>query len=133
MTPLPLALGGLLLSLATWGVYMATIPMNRVPVRATATLAAQAAAGLLGLAGLALWALEGRPGWGPPLLALGALSQAAGFLWVYSQRRTPVGELRVAVGDRLLPFTARTADGQPFESESLAGQRVLLKFFRGGW
>ena len=39
----------------------------------------------------------------------------------------------IAVGDSLPHFTAVDADDNPFDSISLEGKRVLLKFFRGHW
>jgi peroxiredoxin len=32
-----------------------------------------------------------------------------------------------------LPFTALTPEAEPFHSDALRGERVLLKFFRGEW
>ena len=43
----------------------------------------------------------------------------------------PVEEFRLA--DTLLPFEATASDGAVFITDSLAGKRTLLKFFRGGW
>jgi len=62
-----------------------------------------------------------------------SLMLASMLLFFISQRKTPVGDLKVAVGDPLLAFTATTADGKPFHSDEFAGKRILLKFFRGGW
>ena len=39
----------------------------------------------------------------------------------------------VAVGGRLLDFTAPDENGKPFSIESLHGRPVLIKFFRGHW
>jgi peroxiredoxin len=55
------------------------------------------------------------------------------ILWVLTQRKTPLGDIKVKVGDKILPFTAQTSQGAPFESSELSGKRILLKFFRGGW
>lgn len=55
------------------------------------------------------------------------------FGYLYTQRATPVGRLRVAVGDPLRPFTALTPEGNTFDAASFQGRRVLLKFFRGHW
>jgi len=52
---------------------------------------------------------------------------------VLTQRKTPIGDIKVEVGDTLLPFTATNSDGEAFSSEALIGKRTLLKFFRGGW
>jgi peroxiredoxin len=55
------------------------------------------------------------------------------ILWVLTQRKTPLGEIKVAVGDKVLPFSAVTSQGTSFDSNELDGKRTLLKFFRGGW
>jgi len=55
------------------------------------------------------------------------------ILWILTQRKTPLGEIKVAVGDKVLPFSAVTSQGKAFDSSELDGKRALLKFFRGGW
>jgi peroxiredoxin len=55
------------------------------------------------------------------------------ILWVLTQRKTPLGEIKIAEGDKLLQFTAITSGGMRFDSTELDGKRTLLKFFRGGW
>ncbi len=61
-----------------------------------------------------------------------AIAMGALFLWLLTQRKTPIGDIKLAVGDEILPFSVAGADGW-FDSESLYGQRTLLKFFRGSW
>lgn len=39
----------------------------------------------------------------------------------------------IGVGDPMPAFQALDEDGEPFDGASLAGQLVLLKFFRGHW
>jgi hypothetical protein len=39
----------------------------------------------------------------------------------------------IEVGDKIPAFSAQDDDGNTFNMESLAGRRVLLKFFRGHW
>ena len=62
-----------------------------------------------------------------------ALFIAFGILWLLSQRKTPIGNIKVKVGDKLLPFNAITSAGVPFNSDELSGKRILFKLFRGGW
>jgi hypothetical protein len=62
-----------------------------------------------------------------------AITTSLSLLFFLSQRKTPVGDLKVKVGDTLLPFAALTPEGVAFSSEDLSGRRLLLKFFRGGW
>ncbi len=44
-----------------------------------------------------------------------------------------VSDTMVSVGDKIPAFTATDDQGEPFDSSSLAGSRVLIKFFRGHW
>ena len=39
----------------------------------------------------------------------------------------------IAVGDTLPPFSALTGQGESFDSATLSGELVLIKFFRGHW
>ncbi len=55
------------------------------------------------------------------------------LFYFLSIRKTPVGDLKVKVGDRLLAFEAKTSEALPFHTDELADRRILLKFFRGGW
>jgi len=119
--------------LGSWVAYMATVPSGKVPPKPWGHLAAQAIGGLMAVGGLA-GALRGGGGLiAPALLSGTAVTMSGLFFFLYSQRSTPVGEIRVTVGDRLRPFTATTPDGRRFDSASLEGRRVLLKFFRGHW
>ena len=113
--------------------YLRTIPRGKVPVSVT-PFASQLGAGLiLGLAALYFAVTgEGSVGiaWLPLVLAL---LLSCFLLWVLSQREIPLGDIKVAVGDKLLPFDAISWDGQSFSSEQLSGKRTLFKFYRGGW
>ncbi|MEO0601225.1 MAG: hypothetical protein AAF211_07300 [Myxococcota bacterium] len=135
MTTAPiLAALGSFVSLGAWVIYFTTVPSGRVPTRPVAYLLLQvtalvlSVAGLVGLPGVDGLALAGTVGLG----AFGVVASTL-FLWLFTQRKTPVGDLRVATGDALLAFTAADAAGEPFDSHSLRGRRVLLKFFRGSW
>lgn len=92
---------------------------------------------LLGLAmavGAIVWAQqEGTLGAAVIAPSSLAIMFSTALLFFVSQRMTPVGDLKVKVGDRLLPFAATTSEGVAFQSEELADRRILLKFFRGGW
>lgn len=134
MNAVLLSASGLALSLVSWITYFATVPSGRVPERPVGHVVLQ-----LGALGLAVTSLAGAPGrlgaaQGASIgMAVVGAGGAGLFLWLLTQRRTPVGDLRVAVGDPLLPFRATTSSGATFDTASLAGQRVLLKFFRGSW
>jgi hypothetical protein len=120
--------------LSTWISYLIAIPRNKVPVRPIGSIFMQC----LGIA-LALSAILGRDqssGFSVVAVIIPAyfsLIMGLLFLWLLTQRKTPLGELKVKVGDKILPFEAKTSDGARFHTDELVGNRVLLKFFRGGW
>ena len=127
------ALLGSGLVLGSWVAYMATVPSGKVPARPYGHLTAQAAGGLLALWGIASAAGTDVSLVRPALAGSLGLTMSGLFFFLYSQRATPVGKLAVEVGQPLRHFTALTGDGTTFDSNALAGRRVLLKFFRGHW
>ncbi|MGH1345889.1 MAG: hypothetical protein ACRBN8_30270 [Nannocystales bacterium] len=133
VAPLALAGSGFATVLTSWVTYMATVPSGRVPLRPYGHFAAQAVGAGLAATGVAAAATSGSALLAPALAAAPALALAGTFGYLYSQRATPIGRLRVAVGDSLRPFTALTPEGKPFDSAAFRGKRVLLKFFRGHW
>ncbi len=84
-------------------------------------------------AGLGVAALAGEPGW------LGGIPAGlAIFASMFLLLTVAVGAQKVAgdaiqVGATIPPFAATDEHGQTFDSESLAGHPVLIKFFRGHW
>ena len=128
------AFAGFAIVIGSLTAYFSTIPRGTVPVKiggfATKLIigVALAAGGMyLGLTGTAS---AGVLVYVPAVLAL----FFGGFiLWVLPQRHTPIGDIKVAEGDQIIPFKALTTEGKPFDSSELAGKRVLFKFFRGGW
>lgn len=62
------------------------------------------------------------------LIGFSVLSTSATFSVFLATKATPIGDIKVSVGDKILPF--KTID---FNSESLIGKRTLLKFYRGAW
>jgi len=115
-------------TLAVWVAYMGRVPSGKVPARPVGSIGAQLVALVTGL-----WAVV----WFPSGLVIGLSSvgiiMSALFLWLLTQRKTPVGNITVRVGDHLPAFEARTDAGAPFSTDEFRGQRVLLKFFRGHW
>jgi hypothetical protein len=113
--------------------YFSTIPKGKVPVGITGMVLKLLVG--LGLAAAAVaWSYRGGS-LGAAVIAPAAVATllASMILWLLSQRKTPIGELKVKVGDTLLAFEAATAEGTRFHTDALAGKRTLLKFFRGGW
>jgi len=80
---------------------------------------------LLGIAALVLGSNDGFAPWG---VGVGVLLLYLSFTG--AQRAD--GEL-VEVGDAIPAFTGVDDSGAEFDSASLKGSRVLLKFFRGHW
>ncbi len=129
-----LALAGFAAVLTSWLTYLASIPRGAVPERPAGTIALQLVGVALAVTGVA-WSLRG--GGSPSAVVIAPASLAvvltALFLVLMSQRKTPVGDIKVAVGDALPPFTCQSSAGVAFSSDALLGQRTLLKFFRGAW
>ena len=129
-----LSAAGFVAVMGSLGLYLRTIPGGTVPV-SVGGLVTKLWIGV-GLSAAAIaWSVYSTGGAGVAVLAPAAFAIMMGgfFLWVVSQRHTPVGDLKVSVGDPLLSFSATTSDGEPFRSDALKGKRTLLKFFRGGW
>lgn len=53
--------------------------------------------------------------------------------FILLNRNTPIGDIKVAVGDNMLAFKSTDFSGNEFNSDSLVGRRTLLKFYRGSW
>lgn len=83
-------------------------------------------AGVL-LAGFA-WYHNPEDPFAPTALALGAV-----LVYLIFTGRQRTSSHAIAVGDTIPHFSAIDADGLPFDSSSLEGKRILLKFFRGHW
>lgn len=62
------------------------------------------------------------------VFAVNSLVTCAVFTYFLASKNTPIGNIQVGVGDKLLAF--QTPD---FDSSSLTGKRILLKFYRGAW
>ena len=126
-----LALLALAASLGSWILYMNAIARERVPPRPWGHVAAQGFA--LAAVATAIW-LARDGGLGAPIAAATLVIPLAGlFLFLLSQAPVPDTQIRVAVGQPMLPIRATTSDAQPWSSDGLRGRRVLFKFYRGGW
>lgn len=128
------AVAGFAIVLTSVILYFRTIPRGTVPEK-VGGFATKLLIGVgLSLVGVYL-GLTGEGSVGVLTYVLAGLGIFFGgfILWVLRQRKTPLGEIKVAEGDKLLPFTATTSQGAPFDSAELNGKRTLLKFFRGGW
>ncbi len=129
-----LVAAGLASVLVGWGTYLATIPRGTVPLRPVAAITLQLGGMGLAIAGV-VWSARAGQTPGAALIAPAGFAtvMAVFFMFLLSQRKTPVGNLKVAVGDTLLPFASTDSSGASFHTDSFADTRVLLKFFRGSW
>ncbi len=84
-------------------------------------------------AGLGIAALAGEPGWLGGIPAGFAVFASMFFLFTVAIGGQKVGSAAIHVGATIPDFTATDEDGQTFDSQSLAGHPVLIKFFRGHW
>lgn len=125
---------GLVAVMVAWISYLATIPSGKVPARPVGSIILQLA-GMVAAASAVVWSFRdgGSPGVAVVVPAVFALMMGSTFMYLLSLRKTPIGNLKVKVGEALLPFEATTSDGTRFRTDSLAGKRTILKFFRGGW
>ena len=112
-------------SLVLWfrGVRRVALPADRSGFVAAWALAA----------GLGVWSLVGSPGWVGGALAGLATLAALLLLLTVAISAQKVGEDAISVGMPMPHFTALTEEGAAFDSASLAGDPLLLKFFRGHW
>lgn len=120
--------------MGTWISYLVKIPGNKVPVRPVGSVFLQSAGVILAIIAI-FWPNtdSGLLGVVVIIPAVFALVMGLFFLWLLTQRKTPVGHLKVKVGKKILPFVAMTSEGQQFHTNELANRRIVLKFFRGGW
>jgi hypothetical protein len=84
-------------------------------------------------AGLGVTALAGEPGWLGGIPAGIAVFASTFFLLTVVIGGQKVAGDAIQVGATIPPFAATDEQGQTFDSESLAGHPVLIKFFRGHW
>ena len=125
---------GFVAVMVAWISYLATIPSGKVPARPVGSIILQLA-GMVAAASAVVWSFRdgGSPGVAVVVPAVFALMMGSTFMYLLSLRKTPIGNLKIKVGEALLPFEATTSDGTRFRTDSLAGKRTILKFFRGGW
>lgn len=66
----------------------------------------------------------------PLFLALFFFSVLTFFL---IQKKPPLGDIKIKVGDSMLPFNVKNHSNEDFSSEQFIGKRTLFKFYRGSW
>ncbi len=55
------------------------------------------------------------------------------FIWVFTQKDTPLSDIKVAIGEKFPKFESITYNNEVYSTEEMKNQRVLLKFYRGAW
>lgn len=104
-------------------VYAVALPSNRIGFLASMTVGiCFAIAGIVQGAGLA----------GGVLSTL-AILLGAFFIFTWSISKQVGGSGKFQPGSPLLAFSAPDQEGNTFESSTLDGRPILLKFFRGHW
>ena len=84
-------------------------------------------------AGLGVAAFVRRPSWLGGLAALPAIFIGLLIPFTMSISRQEVATGGIQVGDTIPHFTAPDDRGEAFDSASLRGHPVLIKFFRAHW
>jgi len=114
--------------------YLSTIPSGKVPVRPMGLVFFLSLGVLLAITSI-VWNYQFSlsPHVVVVFPAFFAICMGTFFLWVLTQPKTPLGDLKIKIGDHLLPFEVKTSEGKQFLSNDLMGKRTLFKFFRGGW
>ncbi len=90
------------------------------------------AAWILAIA-LGLAAFVQRTRWFGGIAAVLGIGIGALLLFTVAISRQEVAPNSIRVGETMPQFTALDERGERFDSASLAGELVLLKFFRGHW
>ena len=132
--PILLSVGGFIFTIGVVVQYFRTIPRMDVPTN-IGWLTLRLVIGVSLCAAVIALDIVTDSNIGPLAYIPAVMGMAFGMLiiWVLSLRKTPLGNIKVKIGDTILPFTAQAVDGNHFDSSEFAGKRVLLKFFRGGW
>jgi len=103
-----------------WRAYRVNIPKN--PILFISTWLA-----CLGMGSVAYY-LEPADPYAGSAIGIGLV-----LLYLVSTGAQKVGDEMINVRDQLPQFTAIDEHGNTFDSSTLSGKRVLLKFFRGHW
>lgn len=82
---------------------------------------------------LALWSLSTSPSWPVGIAAGLALLVGVFLLFTVAISRQVLAPQAIVPGQTIPEFVSVTDIGKPFHSSSLAGQPILIKFFRGHW
>lgn len=118
----------LLLTLTTLGFWILLVRRVAIPENRVIFLVLFAAAAALGVA-----AFVRRTRWFGGVAAVLAILMSVFFSFTVAISRQEVAPNSIEVGETIPQFTALLDSGETFDSASLDGKLVLLKFFRAHW
>lgn len=118
----------LAIAVACTAAWMYSIQAVSIPENRSLFVAVFAAAVALGL-----FAFFKRPGWFGGAAAVGAIALSSLLSFTMAISSQTLAEGAIEVGDTLPRFTAPDEHGKVFDSRSLDGHLVLIKFFRAHW
>ncbi|MDP6979977.1 MAG: hypothetical protein QF570_15445 [Myxococcota bacterium] len=113
---------------AAMRLWIANIKRVEIPENRSGFVAAWLAA-----VGLGVVALAGEPGWLGGIPASLGVFASSFVLFTVTISKQKVGSDAIRVGATIPAFTATDEHGETFDSASLAGHPVLIKFFRAHW
>ena len=128
MLPTTLGFASLVVAVVSAGLWFRAIRRVDIPEDRTPFIAAWGLAAVLGAA-----ALLGSPNRLGRIPAIFGLGTAGVFSFTVAISRQRLGEDAIRVGDKIPAFSAIDEFGQGFDSGSLSGHLVLIKFFRAHW
>ena len=123
-----LGMSALILTLVSLVLWIRALRNVSLPENRSGYLIAFVLAGALGIA-----TLSQSPGWLVGILAVFPIVVALFFSLTFAIGGQFTGPDAIAVGATLPTFTAIDEHGETFDSSDLAGNPVLIKFFRGHW
>ena len=128
MTDTYLGIAAMALVAITATVWIRAIQRVEIPQNRSAFIAIMIVAGALGVE-----ALLGSPGWLGGIPAGLSIFVASLFLLTVIIGGQKASDEAIQVGNTIPGFTSTDEHGQTFDSQTLAGQPVFIKFFRGHW
>ena len=123
-----LGMSALILTLVSLVLWIRAVRNVSLPENRSGYLIAFVLAGVLGIA-----TLSQSPGWFVGIPAVFPIVIALFFSLTFAIGGQFIGPDAIAVGATLPTFTAIDEHGETFDSSDLAGNPVLIKFFRGHW
>lgn len=123
-----LGIAALVIALATAALWFRRVAAVEIPEDRTLFVVAFLCAVVLGIA-----AFVRGSGWLGRIAAVFAILVGSFLPLTVAISRQEVPTETIRVGDLIPPFTATDEHGELFDSRSLQGHLVLIKFFRAHW